>query len=74
MEAGQAARKAPTVADTETEAEQYEEYECEDDYKEPKPEELSLLGNSGDQVSQSLRHLSVGKAKMIKYNGLGFTK
>ena len=48
------ARKAPTVADTETE--QYEEYECEDHYKEPKPEELSLLGNSCDQ----LRHLSVG--------------
>lgn len=67
MEAGHAARKAPTV---ETEAEQYEEYECEDDYKEPKPEELSLLG---DQVSQSFRHLSVGKTDKIKYNCEGFT-
>ena len=74
MEAAQTTRKAATVTSTETEAEQYEEYECEDHYKEPKPEELSLLGNSGDQVSQSLRHLSVGKKKMIKYNGLGFTK
>ena len=54
------ARKAPIIADKETEDDQFEEYECEDHYKEPKPEELSLLGNSCDQVSQSLRHLSEG--------------
>ena len=53
MEAAHTARKAPTIEDNETEQEQYE-YECEDHYKEPKPEELSLLGNSCD-------HLSVGK-------------
>ena len=61
MEAAQTPRKAPTKAESETEQDQFEEYECEDHYKEPKPEELSLLGNSGDQVSQSLRHLSIGK-------------
>ena len=52
------ARKAPMIADNESE--QFEEFECEDHYKEPQPEELSLLGNSCDQVSQSLRRLSVG--------------
>ena len=57
MEAANA-RKAPMIADNESE--QFEEFECEDHYKEPKPEELSLLGNSCDQVSQSLRRLSVG--------------
>ena len=55
------ARKEPILADR-TEHEQFEEYECEDHYKEPKPEELSLLG---DQVSQSLRHLSVGNKNII---------
>lgn len=37
---------------TEEETEPYDEYECADHYKEPRPEELSLLGSS-------LRHLSV---------------
>ena len=36
------ARKEPILVDR-TEHEQFEEYECEDHYKEPKPEELSLL-------------------------------
>ena len=57
------ANKAPMIADSESE--QFEEFECEDHYKEPKPEELSLLGNSCDQVSQSLRHLSVGNKHNI---------
>ena len=70
MEAAHTPRKAQTKADSETEQEQYEEYECEDHYKEPKPEELSLLGNSGnsDQVSQSLRHLSIGKQILLSMN------
>ena len=44
--------KSPTAHEEETEP--YDEYECPDHYKEPKPEELSLLGDS-------LRHLSVGR-------------
>ena len=65
MEAAHTARKAATIASTETEPEPDEDYECE----EPKPEELSLLGNSCDQ---SLRHLSVGKTDRVKYNSLEF--
>ena len=71
MEAALTGRKAPTIEDNENEQEQYDE--CDDHYKEPKPEELSLLGNSCDQVSQSLRHLSVGKRR-YQIELLVFTK
>ena len=48
-----------SLATPEDETDPFEEYECEEeeDYKEPQPEELSLLGNS-------LRQLSVGKYKL----------
>ena len=48
-----------SLATPEDETDPFEEYECEEeeDYKEPQPEELSLLGNS-------LRQLSVGRYQL----------